>query len=69
MIYRYHQNQTFFQMDKMGNWQIATDTLNTIIKAKRHNIKTHLKSSITKNICDILKLKKKVNAFSFLIVY
>ena len=44
---------------RIGNWQIATDTLIAIIKAQRQFFSNGCKGSITRNICDIPSLKNK----------
>ena len=42
---------------QVGNWQIATDILITIIRAQSQNLLQGFKDGITRNICDIPKLK------------
>ena len=47
---------------QIGNWQIASDTLIAIIKAQRLNFLNGFKDCITRNICDIPKLKIHIHS-------
>ena len=50
---------------QIGNWQIATDIFIAIIRAKSQGFNIF----ITRNICDILKLRNKFINIYFVIVY
>ena len=53
----------FSKLRKLTNWHIVTDTLFAIIKAQGQISLRGFKYCITRNICDMPKLKKYIHIF------